>query len=82
MKHLFPLVLALASAGTLAAQSSQQQGMANHSEAASSESANLPVEKLGPDDLLGISVYDSPELSRTVRVDADGNIHGCRPVSL
>jgi polysaccharide export outer membrane protein len=74
MKHLFPLVLALASAGTLAAQSSQQQGMANHSEAASSESANLPVEKLGPDDLLGISVYDSPELSRTVRVDADGNI--------
>jgi polysaccharide export outer membrane protein len=74
MKYLYPVVLALASASSFAAQPIQQQGMANHAEAAASEAANLPVEKLGPDDLLGISVYDSPELSRTVRVDADGNI--------
>jgi polysaccharide export outer membrane protein len=74
MKYLFPVALALASASALAAQPIQQQGMATHSEAAASEATNLPVEKLGPDDLLGISVYDSPELSRTVRVDADGNI--------
>ncbi len=73
MKFLFPLVLALVPAAALAAQPIQQQGMASRSETAS-ESPNLPVEKLGPDDLLGISVYDSPELSRTVRVDADGNI--------
>jgi polysaccharide export outer membrane protein len=74
MKCLFPVVLALASASAFAVQPIQQQGMANHSETTASEAANLPVEKLGPDDLLGISVYDSPELSRTVRVDADGNI--------
>jgi polysaccharide export outer membrane protein len=36
--------------------------------------ANLPTEPVGPDDLLALSVYDSPELTRTVRVDADGNI--------
>ena len=73
MKSLYIGVLALATAGAFAAEPVQQQGMAPRSEAPS-ESANLPVEKLGPDDLLGISVYDSPELSRTVRVDADGDI--------
>lgn len=38
------------------------------------EVMNLPIEKLGPDDLLGISVYDSPELTRTIRVASDGMI--------
>lgn len=36
--------------------------------------ANLPVQKIGIDDLIGISVYDSPELTRTVRVASDGAI--------
>ena len=36
--------------------------------------SNLPVQRVGPDDLLGISVYDSPELTRTVRVSTDGTI--------
>jgi polysaccharide export outer membrane protein len=35
---------------------------------------NLPTQPVGPDDLLALSVYDSPELTRTVRVDAAGNI--------
>jgi len=37
-------------------------------------SPNLSVAKLGRDDLIGVTVYDSPELTRTVRVDADGYI--------
>jgi polysaccharide biosynthesis/export protein len=36
--------------------------------------SNLPTQPVGPDDLLALSVYDSPELTRTVRVDADGNV--------
>lgn len=36
---------------------------------------NLPSQKLGIDDLVAISVYDAPELTRTVRVEADGAIH-------
>jgi polysaccharide export outer membrane protein len=36
--------------------------------------ANLPAQPVGPNDLLAISVYDAPELSRTVRVGADGFI--------
>ncbi len=38
------------------------------------ESTNLPVQKLGADDLVGVSVYDAPELTRTVRVSSDGAI--------
>jgi polysaccharide biosynthesis/export protein len=36
---------------------------------------NLPSQRLGIDDLIGVSVYDAPELTRTVRVEADGTIH-------
>jgi len=36
---------------------------------------NLPSQKLGVDDLVAVSVYDAPELTRTVRVEADGAIH-------
>lgn len=36
--------------------------------------SNLPVQKIGIDDLVGISTYDSPELTRTVRVATDGTI--------
>jgi polysaccharide biosynthesis/export protein len=36
--------------------------------------ANLPAQKIQPDDLIGVSVYDEPELTRTVRVGDDGSI--------
>jgi polysaccharide export outer membrane protein len=35
---------------------------------------NLPAQPVGPNDLLALSVYDAPEISRTVRVGADGYI--------
>lgn len=35
---------------------------------------NLPAQKIGPNDLLSISVYGTPELTRTVRVSAEGTI--------
>jgi polysaccharide export outer membrane protein len=38
------------------------------------DSASLPVQKIGPDDLLGLTVYDSPELTRNIRVSRDGSI--------
>jgi polysaccharide export outer membrane protein len=37
--------------------------------------ANLPNQKLGVDDLVAVSVYDAPELTRTVRIETDGSIH-------
>jgi polysaccharide export outer membrane protein len=35
---------------------------------------NLPIQRVGPDDLLAVSVYGSPELTRTIRVSQDGFI--------
>ena len=34
--------------------------------------ANLPSQPVGPNDLIAVSVYDAPELSRTIRIGADG----------
>jgi polysaccharide export outer membrane protein len=34
--------------------------------------ANLPSQPVGPNDLVAVSVYDAPELSRTIRIAADG----------
>ena len=36
---------------------------------------NLPAQRLGVDDLVAVSVYDAPELTRTVRVEPDGMVH-------
>ncbi len=36
------------------------------------QSGNLPIQKVGANDLVAISVYDVPELTRTVRVSPDG----------
>lgn len=36
--------------------------------------ANLPGQRIGPNDLVAISVYDAPEFTRTVRVSADGTL--------
>lgn len=36
---------------------------------------NLPALPLHAGDLVAVSVYDAPELTRTVRVDPDGTIH-------
>src|SRR5208283_3334681 len=38
------------------------------------QGANLPAQSVGPNDLIAVSVYDAPELSRTIRVGADGFI--------
>jgi polysaccharide export outer membrane protein len=37
--------------------------------------ANLPSQKLGAGDLVAVSIYDAPELTRTVRVEPDGTVH-------
>ncbi len=36
--------------------------------------SNLPAQPVGPDDLIAVTVYDSPELSRMIRVSADGTL--------
>jgi polysaccharide export outer membrane protein len=35
---------------------------------------NLPAQRIGPDDLIAVNVYDAPEFTRTLRVGSDGFI--------
>lgn len=39
---------------------------------AETQGSNLPIQPIGPNDLVAVSVYDGPEFTRTVRVGGDG----------
>ena len=54
-------------AAALCAQTAPPPGFAEPS-----VSNNLPTHKIGPNDLIVVSVYDAPELSCTTRVGVDG----------
>ena len=54
-------------AGVMLAQS--QQGPPTNFSA-----ANLPAQRIGANDLIAVSVYDAPELTRSVRVNESGKI--------
>jgi len=71
------LSLAVVIALTVTAISFAQQQSAGQTELQVQEAPivpNLPSQPLGPNDLLNISVYKCPELTRTFRVSADGAI--------
>lgn len=63
------ILAGLAAVGTFAEQPPTRASMVQPS-----DSSNLPLQKLGRDDLVGVTVYDAPEFTRTVRVGADGTI--------
>ena len=74
MKNMKLVILALSTAVTVSAQ---QEPAAPHAESGATtlnEISNLPVAKIGDDDLLGVTVYDAPELTRTIRVSSQGDI--------
>src|SRR5438132_395272 len=50
------------------------QASKNNVPAPEDNSANLPAQKIGANDLILVSVYNAPELSRSVRVGPDGYI--------
>jgi polysaccharide export outer membrane protein len=75
MNRLVLLELLLAgSAMLLSAQQGSPASQANADQQVPTMVYNLPSQPVGIDDLLAVSVYDSPELTRTVRVGADGTI--------
>jgi polysaccharide biosynthesis/export protein len=65
-------LLLLAALLPLAAQLAAQPRLSQMEEVGKD---NLPAQKLGIDDLVAVSVYDAPELTRSVRVEPDGSIH-------
>ena len=67
MRLLLPILL-------LTACASAQPPNPNRAISIPEVGANLPAQPVGPNDLIAVSVYDAPELSRTVRISGDGFI--------
>jgi polysaccharide export outer membrane protein len=67
----FVLTIFLAAALTTLPAAFAQQYQP-HPAASPELGGNLPAQPIGPNDLLSVSVYDEPELSRTVRIGGDG----------
>lgn len=59
------LMLMMVCTSLLLAQPAKENGL---------DTGNLPQQKIGPNDLISLSVYQAPELTRTVRVSAEGKI--------
>jgi polysaccharide biosynthesis/export protein len=78
MKLRATLLLTAVLAATLSAQEPRRPAPvgagATTLDTPGNTTGDLPIARIGNDDLLGITVYDAPELTRTVRVDANGNI--------
>jgi polysaccharide export outer membrane protein len=68
-------ILAFAAVSALAAQQEPTPLHVGAGATAFSDNSNLPVSKIGADDLIGVTVYDSPELTRSLRVGQDGDIY-------
>jgi polysaccharide export outer membrane protein len=75
MRRLLTSPLLVAVALALPAPSwSQTQTQTQAPRAIPEIGANLPAQAVGPNDLIAVTVYDAPELSRTVRIGTDGYI--------
>jgi len=74
MKRMTIMLLLIAAAGLASAQEQSSSHSIGGGATTLGETANLPVEKIGNNDLVGITVYDAPELTRTLRVGTDGDI--------
>jgi len=74
MRTLTACILLLMVVDTIVAQQSEGSNHPATGSTSSSEGSSLPIAKVGKDDLIAITVYDSPELTRSVRVSSEGDI--------
>jgi polysaccharide biosynthesis/export protein len=70
VRHAFVLIVFTA----LSASLSLAQVRTPAPQPAENISGNLPAQKIGPNDLVSVTVYDAPEMTRTIRVSAEGMI--------
>jgi polysaccharide biosynthesis/export protein len=68
------LVLALSAIFAIALPLAAQETPRPPSVSDLSPGSNLPLQRVGPEDLLSVQVIDAPELTRTVRISAEGTI--------
>jgi len=74
MKRMVIAMLVFAAAAAVAAQQEPAPPREGAGATTLNDVSNLPVAKIGNDDLIGVTVYDAPELTRTIRVSPEGEI--------
>ena len=74
MRRLAITLLAIAISGSISVSAQEAPGNLNTGTAAVSDNALQYKEIFGNDDTIGVAVYESPDLTRTVRVDSNGDI--------
>jgi polysaccharide biosynthesis/export protein len=74
MKQIALLLLSAVSALAQGSGSSISTATSMPATASSTEVNDLPMQRVGPDDLLSVSVADCPELTRNFRVLGDGTL--------
>ncbi len=74
MTRMAIAILAFAAAVAVSAQQEPAPPHVGVGATSITDISNLPVARIGADDLIGVTVYDSPELTRTVRVSREGDI--------
>ena len=72
MRPSFPSIFLAVALASIPAAFAQQPQYPQRPAVSPELGGNLPAQPVGPNDLIAVSVYDSPELSRTVRIGADG----------
>ena len=74
MRNMAFAILALATTVAVWAQQEPVPPRVGVGATTFSDVSNLPVARIGDNDLIGVTVYDAPELTRTVRVSSEGDI--------
>src|SRR5580704_16211817 len=74
MRNMAIAVLVFAAATAVPAQQETVTSYSGAGATTLSNISNLPLARIGNDDLIGVTVYDAPELTRTVRVSSGGDI--------
>ena len=74
MRTIAVAVLGFAAAVAVSAQQEPVTSHAGEGVTMLNDISNLPVARIGNNDLIGVTVYDAPELTRTIRVSSAGDI--------
>jgi polysaccharide biosynthesis/export protein len=74
MRHNYLIAIYVSLFATIAASGQTPALPSTTSGINSNPATNLPMQRLGPEDLISLAVYDSPEFSLSVRIASNGTI--------
>lgn len=74
MRHSKSFAFALVFLAALTCQAQDQRQVVSSLTVQQPQPTALPFQRIGPEDLIGLQIYDAPEFTRSIRVASDGTI--------